>query len=223
MNGSPDPTRPRASGLPTAPLSGASSFAELMQQRYASRDTPWDTGIPEPELVRVVEAGLLPGRSVLEMGCGTGTNAIELARRGYAVTAVDFVPAAIDRARRKATEAGVDVDFRVGDITTLPLEGPYDVLFDLGLYHGIRQRDLAGFLGVLDRVARPGTRWLSIAGNAKEPLDPGPPVVREDEFRSELGSRFTFVEVREFRLKLRPDFQPLVWSILMERRQSGSG
>jgi len=189
------------------------------EKSYATGDTPWDSGRPSAELVRVLDAGLLPGKTILEIGCGTGTNAIELARRGYQVTAVDLVDLAVRRAKDKAQRAGVDIDFRVGDMTRMDLGGPFDVVFDRGVYHGIRARNLSGFLKMLKRVTRPGSRWLTLAGNAKEPMADGPPVVSEDEFRSELEPLFKILEVREFRFTLdREDFRPLAWSILMERR-----
>lgn len=188
------------------------------EERYTSGETPWDTGVPNAELLRTLEEGGLPGRTLLEMGCGTGTNAVELARRGYEVTAIDLSETAVGRARDRARRAGVRVDFRQGDLTRTELGGPFDAVFDLGLYHGIRLRDLPGFLSVLRRLTRPGTRWLSITGNAKEPLPDGPPVVSEEEFRSELGALFSFVKVREFRLEISRPVSPLAWSILMERR-----
>jgi methyl halide transferase len=196
----------------------SNEYREFIRQRYLAGNAPWDSGRPSTELVRALDAGLLPGETALEFGCGTGTNAIELARRGYRVTAIDIADVAIDRAREKARQAKVTVDFRAGDLTRMDLDLPYDVLFDSGVYHGIRTRDLAGFLKTVRRASRPGTRWLSLAGNAREPLPEGPPVVREEDFRSELGPLFDFLEVREFRFDLRPDFQPLAWSILMERR-----
>ncbi len=189
-----------------------------MRQDYASGKTPWDSGVPSSELIRSVEAGELPGTTLLELGCGTGTNAIELARRGYRVKAIDLVELAVERAREKARKAGVTLEFLSGDLTKLDLGGPFDCLFDLGLYHGLRNRDLVGFLSTLRRVSRSGTRWLSLAGNAKEVLPDGPPVVREEEFRAELEPLFRILRVREFRFDLRPDFQPLAWSILAERR-----
>jgi methyl halide transferase len=199
-------------------MSPAEDYTEQMRQRYLTGDTPWDSGRPSAELVRALDAGLLPGKSALEFGCGTGTNAIELARRGFRVTAIDLADVAIERARAKAREAKVNVDFRVGDLTRQDLGGEYEVLFDLGVYHGIRTRDLQGFLRTVERSSLRGTRWLCLAGNAKEPHPTGPPAVREAEFRTELGPMFKFLEVRECRFDLRPDFQPLAWSILMERR-----
>jgi len=193
-------------------------YAEEIALRYATSHPPWDSGRPSSELIRVVRAGKLPGRTLLELGCGTGTNAVELARLGYAVTAIDLVESAVALGREKSLRAGVHVDFRVGDLTRTDLGGPYDCLFDLGVYHGIRDRDLPGFLSAILRVSRPGARWLSLAGNAREITPDGPPVVTEEEFRRELSPAFRILEVNEFRFDLRPDFQPLAWSILMERR-----
>src|SRR5262249_29159934 len=75
------------------------------EEAYASEKAPWDSGVVSAELLRVVGTGKF-GPSLLELGCGTGTNAIELARRGYRVTAVDYVEQAIQTARRKAQAAG---------------------------------------------------------------------------------------------------------------------
>jgi methyl halide transferase len=193
-------------------------YVREIGERYRTGDTPWDSGVPSAEIARVVTEGGLPGRKLLEVGCGTGTNAIELARRGYHVTAIDLVDLAVQRAREKARTAGVPVDFRVGDLTKVDLGGPFESVVDLGVYHGIRNRNLPGFLTTLHRLTRPGSRWLSLAGNAREITPSGPPVVTEAELRTELEPKFRILQLREFRFNLRPDFQPLAWSILMERR-----
>jgi 2-polyprenyl-3-methyl-5-hydroxy-6-metoxy-1,4-benzoquinol methylase len=187
--------------------------------RYAKGNTPWDSGKPSEELLRVVDAGKLTGKTVLEIGCGTGTNAIELARRGFEVTGIDYVDQAIQEAKRKARDAKVKVDFRVADALKDDLGGPYDILFDRGVYHHLRTVDLNALLESLKRITRSGSWWLSLAGNAKEEHDPGPPVVHEHEIRTELASIFDIVELREFRFTTnQSDFRPLAWSILMRRK-----
>ena len=211
-------TENHAKGTKGIPGLHPDEYAAQVRQRYATGETPWDTGVPSPELIRVIEQGDFEGKTVLEFGCGSGTNSIELACRGYSVTAVDLVDLPIQRAREKARRAGVEIDFRIGDFTRIELGGPYDCLFDSSVYDGIRSRNLSGFLRALQNVSRPGTRWLSLAGSAREPNSAGPPVVREEEFRSELGDLFSFLEVREFRFDLGPNFQPLAWSLLMERK-----
>src|ERR1041384_5220544 len=191
------------------------SFAE----RYAQGKIPWDSGKPSEQLVRVLDAGTLTGTTVLEIGCGTGTNAIELARRGFKVTAADYVEQAIQAARDKAHAAKVKIDFRVADVVKDDLGGPYDILFDRGVYHHLRTEDLKGFQEFLKRVTRGGSWWLSLAGNPKEKIENGPPVVHESEIRAELGPLFDIVELREFRFSTNSaDFRPLAWSILMRRK-----
>src|SRR5260370_14518015 len=79
-----------------------------------------DTGVSPPELVSVVEGpGKLEPGKALDLGCGTGTNSIYLARHGWETTGVDFVPRAIAQARRKAAAAGASPRFLVGDVTRL--------------------------------------------------------------------------------------------------------
>jgi SAM-dependent methyltransferase len=167
------------------------------ENRYRTNDIPWDTGQPSAELQRVVAEDAIKPCPALEVGCGTGTNAVWLAQQGFNVTAVDISPLAIERARAKAAAAGVAVRFIAGDLTTRPdFVGPFDFFFDRGLYHIVRNIDLAGYLGVLERTLRPGAVGLLLAGNARLPRT-GPPIVTEDEIRAELGSLFEIVRLRE--------------------------
>ncbi len=64
--------------------------------------------------------------NILDVGCGTGRHAIELARRGYRVTGIDLSEAQLRRAREKAAEAGVDVDFQRQDARDLPFDEEFD-------------------------------------------------------------------------------------------------
>jgi 2-polyprenyl-3-methyl-5-hydroxy-6-metoxy-1,4-benzoquinol methylase len=102
---------------------------------------PWDSGVTPPELVAAVEGpeALEPGRA-LDMGCGTGTNAVYLAKRGWEVTAIDTVGRPLKTARRKAEAAAVSPRFIQGDVTKLPelgVGGGYRLVFDLGCLHSV--------------------------------------------------------------------------------------
>ncbi len=79
---------------------------------------PWDIGRAQPAIVRLEEAGAITGR-VLDVGCGTGENALYLAARGHQITGVDAAPTAIARARQKAAERGLPATFHVGDVLAL--------------------------------------------------------------------------------------------------------
>src|SRR5207237_200171 len=80
--------------------------------------TPWDSGIPPPELIEVIEgARRLPTGRALDLGCGTGTTTIYMATNGWQAIGVDFVPAAIRAAPAKAVATRLAVAFLVGDLT----------------------------------------------------------------------------------------------------------
>jgi SAM-dependent methyltransferase len=190
-------------------------------ERYQSGETPWDTGHPSSELARVVsEAAIAPCRAV-ELGCGTGTNAIWLAQQGFDVTAVDGSTLAIERATQRASAAGVVVQFQVADVLAPPQDtgGTFDFFFDRGCYHAVRRVNVAAYLQTLRLVTRPGSLGLVLAGNAREPHDPGPPVVTEAEIRAELGLAFEIVKLREFYFDQVESVgvQFLAWSCLLRR------
>ncbi len=138
-------------------------------QHYVAGELPWDSGVPSKELIRVLDAGkITPGRAV-ELGCGTGTNAIYLASRGFDVTGFDFSAAAVAAARQKAADAKAKVNFAEADLCHFTLDvPPFDFVFDRGCYHSVRRLDQPGFLKSLKRLTRPGTRFLLLAGNANE-------------------------------------------------------
>jgi len=186
--------------------------------RYRQGDTPWDTGQPSSELQRVVaEVPIPPGRA-LELGCGTGTNAIWLAQQGFDVTALDLSALAVEKARQRAAKAGVR--FLACDVTQPPAEvtGPFDFCFDRGCYHAVRRENAQGYVAALRRLTHPGSLALILAGNAREPHDPGPPVVTEEDLRREFGIGFSIVHLREFYFDPVPG-QPrhLAWSCLLRR------
>lgn len=106
------------------------------QWRYLRGLTPWDTQITPPEVMEFI-AETAPGRA-LDLGCGTGTNAITLSRHGWRVSAIDFVPSAIFTARRKAAAARQRIDFHLGSVTDLSmLRGRFDYALDIGCLFGL--------------------------------------------------------------------------------------
>lgn len=127
---------------------------------YRFGTPPW-VGDARSELVELVGSGALaPGRAI-DLGCGEGDNAIFLARRGFDVTAVDFAPAALAKARDKARAAGVTVDFVVDDLTRLDrVRGPFDVLVDYGAFDDLGRADRARYVAAVLPLTRPGSRFL---------------------------------------------------------------
>ncbi len=124
----------------------------------------WDTGVTPPEVVTLIENGSLKGTRALDLGCGTGTNAIYLARNGFQVVGVDFSPRAIATARDKAKREGVSADFHVGDVTRLDfLQEPFDFVLDIGCFHSVAAERRQAYAAEMARLARPGALFMLYA------------------------------------------------------------
>jgi SAM-dependent methyltransferase len=188
---------------------------------YREGTPPWETGYPASELMRVVQDGCVPRGSLLELGCGTGADTVYLARQGFEVTAVDSSPTALDRARTRAGLCGVSVRFVLDDAFRFArTSGAFNVIYDAGFYHFIRQLDLDRFLDLLWRITQPGSYYLTLAGATGEQAEGGPPQVSEEQIRCELGRLFEFLHLRPFRFESprRPEGY-LGWSCLLRRPQ----
>ena len=125
---------------------------------------PWDSGVPPPQLVAVVEGSpaLLPEKA-LDLGCGTGTNSIYMARNGWEVTGIDFVSRAVTIAKRKAAEAQALPRLMVGDVTRLTELGigtGYSLLLDLGCFHSIPDTGRDAYVRGVTALARTGAILL---------------------------------------------------------------
>jgi SAM-dependent methyltransferase len=146
--------------------------------------TPWDTGAVPPELSAIVEgAGALPAGRALDIGCGTGTQAVYLARLGWRVTAIDAVGRPLARARARAGAAGVAVDWLKADVADLPrlgLEPGFTLAFDRGCFHGLNDRQRAAYAAGVTALAAPGATLLMMAFGPNRVLA-APPGVEETE------------------------------------------
>jgi ubiquinone/menaquinone biosynthesis C-methylase UbiE len=138
---------------------------------------PWDTGVSPPELFAYLAAH--PAGRALDIGCGTGTNLLTLARHGWAVLGVDFAPRALQLARRKLSAAGVQADLKLSDATQLDgIHGPFDLAFDLGCFHGLPAK--SDYLRQLRRVLRVGGHWLMYGFFKESATQAGPGLLESD-------------------------------------------
>ncbi len=123
------------------------------------RKTPWDSGISPPELLEFISQHKA-GRAI-DLGCGTGTNVITLARAGWQVSGIDFASRAIHIAKRKSKDAGISAQFLLGDVTNFKVYGQFDLALDMGCFHGVDDR--AAYLDQLTHILAPGGYWLLYA------------------------------------------------------------
>jgi SAM-dependent methyltransferase len=118
-----------------------------------------------------IEGSVASGRAIT-LGCGAGRETIYLAKKGFDVIGLDFSPAAIKQARRRAKAEGVEVSFIVDDLTNLRhVSGTFDLVTDFGALNDMSQkaRDLY-MLNVLP-LTHPGTRYLMFCFERVLPAD----------------------------------------------------
>jgi SAM-dependent methyltransferase len=144
----------------------------------------WDIGEPQPMLVELDRRGAITG-TVLDAGCGTGDNALYLARLGYSVTGLDAAPSAIAHARTKAAQRALTVGFAVADARELSeYHDRFDTIIDSGLFHIFSDTDQARYLAALHSAGRDGARLHVLAISDAAPGRRGPRRLTETEMRA---------------------------------------
>jgi SAM-dependent methyltransferase len=157
-------------------------MSRAYQIMYRLGITPWEHREPPVPLVDLVEGpDALPPGDMLDIGCGTGHDAIYCARHGWTVTGVDVVGRAVETARHNAGQAGQSVRFLHADIAssgTIDLGAGYTLLLDGGCLHGLPDEPLRRAVATITDVAKPGAVLLMFAfapgrrGPAPRGLDP---------------------------------------------------
>ncbi len=163
---------------------------------YRDGDAPWDIGRPQAEVVALAEAGLIVG-SVLDIGCGTGENALYLAGRGHAVFGLDGSTTGIELARQKAAARKLPVQFHVWDALELkPLRKSFETVIDIGLFHVFSDPDRRRYAESLTEVTASGSDLLILSWSTEEPPGPGPRRIDEQMIRDAFRGLFVTMEVK---------------------------
>ena len=185
-------------------------MAEHFNATYAEGHPPWDIGHAQPDFVALAEAGEISGR-VIDVGCGTGENAMFLASRGLDVTGVDFAPTAIELAMRKASERGLVVRFEVGNVLELGAYASYfDAAIDSGCFHVLDDADRARYASSLHAALREGGRLFVECFSERQPGEWGPRRVTQAELRETFGMGWRVDWIRDAHFEIGPQVRQIV-------------
>jgi len=164
---------------------GGHDFAGM----YAEGIPPWQIDRPQPEVIRLIEQGKFES-PVLDLGCGTGDNTIELARHGLVVKGLDAVPEALDRARKKTEQAGLkqSPEFVLGDALRLPESGlKARTVLDCALFHTFTDEERKEYIRGLEAVLSQGGRLHILSFSELETRQPGPRRLSLSEITGSFG------------------------------------
>lgn len=167
------------------------SMPEYFEHLYNTGvGAPWDIGTAQPELVQAEARGDFVGKTVLELGCGTGDNAIHLARCGFNVVAVDFSPSAVSIAQTRIARSGVKqsaMHVQCQDVFHLHQEhvGMFDNVFDSALFHCIEADKHHQYISAVSPMVHDGGRFIVHCFSDHQNADwAGPQQVSEEHLRS---------------------------------------
>ena len=154
----------------------AAESAQYWDQQYASDEylSRWNRQAPTHDLPAMICAGFIQRDStVLDLGCGTGTDAIYFAKMGLKTIGVDLSRVALEIAAKRAQEAGVEVDWRQASVLDLPIpDGSIEFVADAGCFHHLGAGERMSYVAEVYRVLRPGSklllRWGEIPGRPSE-------------------------------------------------------
>ena len=163
---------------------------------------PWDIGRPQAEFVGLARNGEIRGR-VLDVGCGTGENAIFFSQFGTEVWGIDSAPLAIEKAKLKTREHGARVRFLVADAFHLDAIGTrFDTITDCGLFHTFSEEERTLFTKSLRSAMEKRATYFMLAFSTKEPTDwGGPRRVSEKEIRDVFGHGWKINYIKDARIE----------------------
>jgi SAM-dependent methyltransferase len=201
-----------------APIPDRKTFEEI----YAGQP-PWDIGRPQQAFVDIAEC--IRG-SVLDVGCGTGENALFFAGRGHKATGIDFLAEPLQRARQKAAERGLQTNFMEMDALELKsLPEVFDSAIDSGLFHVFSDDDRQRYVEGLASVLKPGGRLFLLCLSDEEPGDQGPRRVTRGELEAAFAREWEIESIEPSRFEVRPDLKdvrfspggPKAWLVVARR------
>jgi cyclopropane fatty-acyl-phospholipid synthase-like methyltransferase len=141
----------------------------------------------QKEYMQLFENGSIPVGQAIDIGCGEGSNAIYLSRKGFDVTGVDFSPTAIKRAISNAESAGEEITFIEDDLTNLHrVNGKYDLLVDFGALNDLNPTDRDAYMENVLPLTHPSSSFVLLCFTKSVPTE---------EVEDRFGNHFNIANV----------------------------
>jgi len=190
-------------------------------KRYRDDEIPWYTGRADYNLINCVNDYPIKKCKTLELGCGTGDNAIWLSQKGFQVSAFDLSEIAINRAKKEAENKGVDVRFFVADFFKDKIENrPFEFVFDRGVFHSFdEENERDQFAKNVAKNLKKDGLWLSLIGSADHIREgQGPPKRSAYNVVKAVEPYFKIIFLKAGVFDSLDEIPPKIWICLMQKR-----
>jgi len=170
---------------------------DAMYQQQAIETMPWFYPELDDDLRQALDQCGLRSGSALDLATGPGTQAMQLAHRGFAVTASDISEAAIRLAREKAEAQGLSITWQQDDILATRLSGQFDLIFDRGCFHVLPPEWRQDYVSTVAGLLKPGGYFFLKCFSHLQPGTQGPHRFTPEQIREIFGSRLQVHSVNE--------------------------
>ena len=171
------------------------------QTIYAGQ-APWDIGRPQSS---IASAANLVKDPILDSGCGTGDTALFFAAKNHKVTGIDFLEEPIRRAKLKAKERNLQVEFLVKNALTIDhWDRRFNSIIDSGLFHVFSDENRRRYVDGLAHVVNPAGHLLLLCFSDAEPAGQGPRRVSRDELHEAFATGWKIESIQPTHFEINP-------------------
>ena len=198
---------------------------EHWEARYQEGQTPWDDGQPWRPLPDILARFVPPGGRIVDIGCGHGGKAAQMAALGYCALGIDISQTAVDKARRLTAGLDGELELRRADFLEESPDAPFDLAFDRSVWSTFDESGRTAFARHVAQWLVPGGYWISLTGCAdnRDPLtgEPDPRGYPRHSLQTIVACCepfFEVLEVRRERFGATSDTDFTAWVTIMRAR-----
>jgi len=170
---------------------------EELYQEQEIESMPWFNPELDEDLENALDEIGLQCWSSLDLGTGPGTQAMELARRGFTVTATDISEAAISLASEKAQKQRLEITWKQDDILNTRLDRQFDLIFDRGCFHVLSPERRGDYVRIVSGLLKTGGYLFLKCFSRLQPGEEGPYRFTPEQIREIFGNRLSVLLIKE--------------------------